>query len=34
MTTRNREGLASMHNNANFPKGPTRNNPEQKELTG
>jgi len=30
----NREGLASMHNNANFPKGPTRNNPEPKELIG
>ena len=28
----NKEGLASMHNNANFPKGPTRDNPQNKEL--
>ena len=28
----NKEGPASMHNNADFPKGPTRDNPEEKEL--
>ena len=28
----NKEGLASMHNNPDFPKGPTRDNPEEKEL--
>ena len=30
--TANKEGLASLHNNPLFPKTPTRNNPELKEL--